>query len=113
MSRTSLTYIPTHCTPDFCYSQNLNVLTIYVLSYSSGAKIRATNKRKHTPLLAAAAYGKKSAIAALAEHCTKEDMNQVDGDGKSVLFLTVEAGDDITVNVSQEYPLFQSGLYYG
>jgi len=39
-------------------------------------------------------------------------MNQVDGDGKSVLFLTVEAGDDIAVNVSQEYPLLQSILHY-
>ena len=93
---------------------NLNVLTVYVSSYSSGADIRATNKRKHTPLLAAAAYGKKSAIAALAARCkcNKEDMNQVDGDGKSVLFLTVEAGDDIAVNVSQEYPLFRSILHY-
>ena len=83
-------------------------------TYSSGADIRATNKRKHTPLLAAAAHGKKSAIAALADRCkcNKEDMNQVDGDGKSVLFLTVEAGDDIAVNVSEEYPLFQSVLHY-
>jgi len=75
-------------------------LTVNILrTSSSGADIHATDKWKHTPLLAAAAHGKKDAIAALADHCNKEDMNQVDGDGKSVLFLTVEAGHDIAVNV--------------
>ena len=70
-----------------------------LLSYSRGAEIHATDKLKHTPLLTAAANGMKNAIESLAERLDKDHLNQVDGDGKSALFLTVEAGHDLAVTV--------------
>ena len=80
-----------------------------MLSYSRGADIHAKDKWKHTPLLTAAAHGKKDAIECLRERLDKHYLNQVDGDGKSALFLTVEAGHNLAVNVSLLH--FRWGTY--
>ena len=59
--------------------------------------LSAVDNQGRTPLLTAAAYGKKDAIDCLWGD--DEIMTQVDGEGRSALFLTVEAGHSVAVKV--------------
>jgi len=60
--------------------------------------LNAVDNQGRTPLLTAAAYGKKDAIDCLC--IDDEIMTQVDDEGRSALFLTVEAGHSVAVKVS-------------
>ena len=70
-------------------------LFIYRYDFSEET-LNAVDNQGRTPLLTAAAYGKKDAIDCL---CDDADITQVDADGRSALFLTVEAGHSVAVKV--------------
>ena len=79
----------------FHYVSTLLINFIYRCDFSEET-LNAVDNQGRTPLLTAAAYGKKDAIDCL---CDDADMTQVDADGRSALFLTVEAGHSVAVKV--------------
>ena len=72
----------------------------YLCNSESEDAVDATDYWGRTPLLTAAAYGKKDAIECLSEG-SGDRLDRVDNQQRSALFLTVEAGHGIAVKVSQ------------
>ena len=74
------------------------MLYLHLPNSESEEAVDATDYWGRTPLLTAAAYGKKDAIACLSDG-SGDRLDRVDKQKRSALFLTVEAGHSIAVKV--------------
>ena len=74
------------------------MLYLHLPNRESEETVDATDYWGRTPLLTAAAYGKKDAIACLSDG-SGDRLDRVDKQQRSALFLTVEAGHSIAVKV--------------
>ena len=80
---------------------------LYLHNSESEDAVDATDYWGRTPLLTAAAYGKKDAIECLSEG-SGDSLDRVDKQQRSALFLTVEAGHSIAVKVHSRTSIFYS-----
>ena len=78
---------------------------LYLCNSESEDAVDATDYWGRTPLLTAAAYGKKDAIECLSEG-SGDRLDRVDKQQRSALFLTVEAGHSIAVKVHARSLIF-------
>ena len=81
------------------------IFIFYLCNSESEDAVDATDYWGRTPLLTAAAYGKKDAIECLSEG-SADRLDRVDNQQRSALFLTVEAGHGIAVKVHPRTLIF-------